>query len=233
MSQRLRPVDILSSFPLPKRFANALLRSHDITALIRDTEVHERALFRFAPPDPSSLPRHVRRTTAYGPKTDQGKLSNSTDLLRPGHKHSAVSTILGGELGQKLRNDGTHAGKERGEVDEAAIPIPGAKEKISSLHSRFNQLTASVTRYENRVSKNATQLAKLNRSGDDRDADDEHLDPGASPDLESGEGKFSELPITAEQLEREEQEVRELERRKQNLEERVSGMERDLGGLLR
>lgn len=112
-------------------------------------------------------------------------------------------------------------------------PIPGAKEKISSLHSRFNQLTASVTRYENRVSKNATQLAKLNRSGDDRDADDEHLDRGASPDLESGERKFSEMPITAEQLEREEQEVRELERRKQNLEERVSGMERDLGGLLR
>ncbi|KAI4208718.1 MAG: hypothetical protein LQ348_000039 [Seirophora lacunosa] len=151
-------------FPPPKRFANALLRFHDITALIRDTEVHERALFRFAPPDPSSLP---------------------------------------------------------------------PQEKISSLHSRFNQLTASVTRYENRVSKNATQLAKLNRSGDDRDADDEHLDRGASPDLESGERKFSEMPITAEQLEREEQEVRELERRKQNLEERVSGMERDLGGLLR
>lgn len=112
-------------------------------------------------------------------------------------------------------------------------PIPGAKDRISSLQSRFNQLTASVTRYEARVSKISTQLATLSRSGDSRNADDEYLDQGASSDLESGDGRSTETPITAEQLEREEQEVRELERKKQNLEVRVIGMERDLGGLLR
>ncbi|KAL8656596.1 MAG: hypothetical protein Q9210_000134 [Variospora velana] len=189
-------------FPPPKRFANALLRSHDITALIRDTEAHERVLFNYAAPDPSSLPRQVRRNTTYGSIVDQSKFSNGTDFLRPGHKLSAVTTILGGELGEQLRNESTHSGKERGEVDA-------------------------------RVSKIATQLATRSRSGDNGNADDEYLDPGASSDVESGDGRSTETPITAEQLEREEQEVRELERKKQNLEVRVSGMERDLGGLLR
>ncbi|KAI4290607.1 MAG: hypothetical protein L6R35_000105 [Caloplaca aegaea] len=189
-------------FPPPKRFANALLRSPDITALIRDTEAHERALFSYATPDPPSLPRQVRRNTTYGSIVDQSKFSNGADLLRPGHKLSAVTTILGGELGEQLRNEGTHSGKERGEVDA-------------------------------RVSKISTQLATLSRSGDSRNADDEYLDQGASSDLESGDGRSTETPITAEQLEREEQEVRELERKKQNLEVRVIGMERDLGGLLR
>ncbi|KFY34136.1 hypothetical protein V495_08206, partial [Pseudogymnoascus sp. VKM F-4514 (FW-929)] len=39
-------------FPPPKIFTNALLASHDITALIRDTEPHERALFSVPPPPP-------------------------------------------------------------------------------------------------------------------------------------------------------------------------------------
>lgn len=45
--------------------------------------------------------------------------------------------------------------------------------------------------------------------------------------------KLTEVLITAEDLENEEQEIRELERKKRALEDRVSGMERDLGGLLR
>ena len=39
--------------------------------------------------------------------------------------------------------------------------------------------------------------------------------------------------ITLEDLEKEEEEIKELESRKRMLEDRVSGMERDLGGLLR
>lgn len=41
------------------------------------------------------------------------------------------------------------------------------------------------------------------------------------------------LPLTAEELSREEESVRELEAKKRTLEERVSGMEKDLGGILR
>ena len=39
--------------------------------------------------------------------------------------------------------------------------------------------------------------------------------------------------VTADDLQREEEEIRELEKKKRGLEDRVSGMERDLGGLLR
>ena len=41
------------------------------------------------------------------------------------------------------------------------------------------------------------------------------------------------IPMTKEDLAREEEEIRELERKKKGLEERVTGMERDLGGLMR
>lgn len=112
-------------------------------------------------------------------------------------------------------------------------PIPGAKERISSLQLRFNQLTASIARYDARVSTHATQLAKMNRRADSNTSDDIDPDLAAPADLAAADGRPNEMPITAEQLEREEQEIRDLERKKQALEERVSGMERDLGGLLR
>lgn len=41
------------------------------------------------------------------------------------------------------------------------------------------------------------------------------------------------VDITDEDIERELEEIRELELRKRALEDRVNGMERDLGGLLR
>lgn len=82
------------------------------------------------------------------------------------------------------------------------------------------------------MSKHTTQLSQLNRRTNSS-TDDDYLDPGAPPDVGAGDGKLGEMPITVEQLEREEQEIRDLERKKQTLEDRVSGMERDLGGLLR
>ncbi len=111
-------------------------------------------------------------------------------------------------------------------------PIPGAKEKIASLQLRFSQLTASINRYETRVAKNTAQLTQLNRRTNSS-ADHSFLDPGATSDIGAGDAKLGEMSITVEQLEREEQEIRDLERKKQTLEDRVSGMERDLGGLLR
>lgn len=57
---------------------------------------------------------------------------------------------------------------------------------------------------------------------------------------EDDEDDFSPVPVaqpdppdvTDEDIERELAEIRELERKKRALEERVTGMERDLGGLL-
>ncbi|KAL8703880.1 MAG: hypothetical protein Q9201_002931 [Fulgogasparrea decipioides] len=179
-------------FPPPKKFTNALLRSQDITALIRDTEAHERALFKFAPLDPTSAPAFSsipQRSTIFGSRSEDEHFLKGTN------------------------------------------PIPSAKERISALRSRFDQLTSSITRYEARTSIQTSRLAKMNRRGPPNE-DDDVFSSGRAGD-EACEDKSNEIPINAGDLEREEQEIRELERKKRTLEDRVSGMERDLGGLLR
>lgn len=111
-------------------------------------------------------------------------------------------------------------------------PVAGAREKMSSLRSRFDQLTSSIARHEARVSRQTSQLAKMNRRGDPNE------DAGNIMSQEQANGEADaeqpiKIPITAEDLEKEEQEIRDLERKKRALEDRVSGMERDLGGLMR
>jgi len=64
-----------------------------------------------------------------------------------------------------------------------------------------------------------------------RDQNDDSVAAGgaAAPEqVDSGTVK-----MTIEDLRREEEEVKELERNKRGLEERVTGMEKDLGGLMR
>lgn len=118
-------------------------------------------------------------------------------------------------------------------------PIPDALEKIASLRIRHGQLASSINRFEARVSKQTGQLARMNRSksfanGSDDDNDDE----GGGGDVSVGNAHkmptmSQDVQITAEDFKKEEEEIRELERKKRALEDRVSGMERDLGGLLR
>ncbi|KAL8896662.1 MAG: hypothetical protein Q9192_002962 [Flavoplaca navasiana] len=232
-------------FPSPKKYTNALLRPHDITALIRDTEPHERVLFSFTAPGSAPPQTHgirPRRNTVYD-LTRESQHSSSLDVPWPPRPRSVVTTLLGSGFEEQVRSRGEQPGKERGEVDIdvllkgadklcAIYPMPGARERISSLRSRFNQLTASVTKFEARVTKQSAQLAKRNRQGDTNDNRD-NTSVKDSADLESNEERANDVPITADDLEKEEQEIRELERRKRALEDRVSGMERDLGGLLR
>ena len=47
------------------------------------------------------------------------------------------------------------------------------------------------------------------------------------------ESQQHDVQVTDEDIERELEEIRELEQRKQALEDRVTGMSRDLGGLMR
>lgn len=84
----------------------------------------------------------------------------------------------------------------------------------------------------------AKQAAELDRIYRPKDFDDDEgsVDGGESDDREFGMSANALAngsqpdPIDARQ---EEKEIKELERKKRGLEERVSGMERDLGGLLR
>ena len=104
-------------------------------------------------------------------------------------------------------------------------PIPNANERITSLRRRHQQLAANIAHYEGVVTEQTAQLQAMNRPTSRTG----HSDDGK---IQEDAGEVS-IPLTKEDLEREEQEVKELERKKRGLEERVEGMERDLGGLMR
>ena len=74
----------------------------------------------------------------------------------------------------------------------------------------------------------------MNRSKSlDDDDDDDDEDNGEHDIHTTSQRTFEQVHISTEDLWREEEEIRDLENKKRALEDRVSGMERDLGGLLR
>lgn len=109
---------------------------------------------------------------------------------------------------------------------DCCSPIEGATAKIKSLRTRYEQLTASVEHYEARVGKQASQLERMNKSK-------HHDEDGYDDDDHEAIVEYQATQVTTEYLEREEAEMKELERKKRGLEDRVSGYERDIGGLLR
>ena len=114
-------------------------------------------------------------------------------------------------------------------------PIDGAPERIMSLRSRYEQLNSSIARYESKVSRQMAQLARMNKHKDgdvDDDDDDDDTEALEDEDVDAMEGQ-GETHVTEEDIRRENDEIRELEKKKQQLEERVKEMERDLGGLRR
>lgn len=107
--------------------------------------------------------------------------------------------------------------------------MPGVLEKIGSLRARYEKLSSSITNYESRVAQQTTKLARMNRSkGGANDEDDFDV-----PDKHVASVAGNQRRSTQEDLEKEAEEIQELEKKKLALEDRVSGMERDLGGLLR
>ena len=115
-------------FPAPKAFTNALLSTHDITALIRDTEQHERALFHLAPPP---LPPKSAATD-FGASTGGGGVAarRATGFFHAPRqpKNKAVAAVLGGELYQLTRRT---EGRLKGELDVEVL-LRGA-EKLAGV----------------------------------------------------------------------------------------------------
>lgn len=107
-------------------------------------------------------------------------------------------------------------------ADIAQSPVSGAQEKIASLRYRHQLITDSIVDLEDRVARNTAELEKMSRSyGGDYD------------DYESsGTLQPNVADVTDAEIEQEMDEIRELEKIKRTLEARVSGMERDLGGLI-
>ncbi|MCJ1250059.1 hypothetical protein MMC30_007285 [Trapelia coarctata] len=229
-------------FPPPKIFTNALLHPHDITTLIRDTEAYERALFTIAPPESGSFePSSSRKSTIFRPNNADGEnTGNIVGTYRGLRPTTAVGRILGGDMMDQIRKGTTASSRDRTEVDVDLLlrgaeklctvyPIHGATEKINSLRACHEQLTSSIERYEARLAKQTSQLDRMNRRYT-HDDDDTHYD---EPDDDETPTSPEQVHITAEDIEREEEEMRELEKKKRGLLDRVDSMERDLGGLLR
>jgi hypothetical protein len=123
-------------FAGPKIFTNALISgNHDITALIRDTEQHERALFHLAPPPlpktgaGSDFTASTGGGAMYG--VDWGR--GAADRRKTGYaarqpKNKAVAAVLGGDLFQATRGG---VEKKKGELDVEVL-LRGA-EKLAAV----------------------------------------------------------------------------------------------------
>ena len=101
-------------FSRPKQFTNALLSHHDITALIRDTEQHERALFSIAPPPVPSKSQIQQISSAF--TTSASRSIATTNTQRPPRRHTAVAAVLGGDLYRKTRT-GQSGKQNKGDID--------------------------------------------------------------------------------------------------------------------
>ncbi|KAF2147434.1 uncharacterized protein K452DRAFT_293856 [Aplosporella prunicola CBS 121167] len=239
-------------FPPPKIFTNALLHPHDITALIRDTESHERALFSVPPPQPQPKPQDPltssnRRNTVFNPNGSSNAVGGGgANAMRAPRRNTAVAAVLGTELVERIRQGGgggagsglgyrSYGGRDKGEIDVETLlegaeklcgvyPIPGVAERIASLRQRHVQLASSVEHYELRVAEQTAQLSRMNRPRDFADDDEPEVAP---------EPQVEEDLLTVEDLRREEEEIRDLERKKRGLEDRVNSMGRDISGVLR
>jgi hypothetical protein len=154
---------------------------------------------------------------------------------RAPRRNTAVAAVLGAELHSEVRRT-----EGKGDVDIEVLlrgaeklndvySIPGVPERIRGLRTRYGQIQASLQHYEQKVARQTRDLERMNR-GDGWEEEDKYNGEGrATPGTE----EEMEVEVTDEDLRREEDEIRELERKKKELEDRVSGMERDLGGLLR
>ncbi|KAM7204629.1 reticulocyte-binding protein 2 a [Rhypophila sp. PSN 637] len=232
-------------FPPPKIFTNALLSSHDITSLIRDTEAHERALFSVPPPPPPTTSQNPdppkpssRRQTVFNVAAGEVTTGPPPNSIRsgPARRNTAVAAVLGGDLHTQIvrRGGGNGPGGDgRGDVNIEVLlagaeklctvyPLPGALERIPAQRQKYTQLSNTLAYYEAKIAEQQEALERLNL---DRWAEDE----------DEGEDPASEQPrdaMTAEDLRKEEEEVRELDRKKRELQERLRAIDSDIEGLL-
>ena len=88
------------------------------------------------------------------------------------------------------------------------------------MRQRHGRLEASIEYYESRIAEQTTRLSKLNRSREYVEPEPEEI------------GNVAPV-MTEEDLRREEEEVKLLERRKRGLEDHVNSMGRDISGFLR
>ncbi|KIW89139.1 uncharacterized protein Z519_09991 [Cladophialophora bantiana CBS 173.52] len=220
--------------PPPKIFTNALLNNQEITTLIRDTEPHERALFSI---DPNALSRN-RQQNGFPPMDTKNGHQGRKSGFPSAHpiKQSAVSRLLGKEMLQEIRQSSSARSREGVNVEVLlrgaeklceVYTVAGATDRIRVLRSRHREVAGSIAMLEEKVSKQQSLLDRRNLALNSEEREDEQEQDQDPMDHNDAVG------FLEEDFQVEEEEIRELEARKKALEERVSDMERDLGGLLK
>lgn len=161
--------------------------------------------------------------------------SSAATTSRAPRKNTAVAAVLGPDLNSAIRKTEI---PHKGDLDVEVLLrgaeklgevyyMEGSREQIAQLRSRYARVQTSLQHYEEKVAKQTRELERMNRQ-DDWDGD------SADEDQPGEDLADEDTAIAVDELIRqEEEEIEELERRKRDLEDRVSGMERDLGGLMR
>lgn len=101
-------------------------------------------------------------------------------------------------------------------------PIAGAREQISHLRARYKSLSASVDELESTVAQQSEELEQL------RYRQDNHDDGGIVDDADSADG----ARIPDEEFEKNHEEIQALEAKKKMLEEKLCGIDDDLGEMM-
>ncbi|KAI1432987.1 DASH complex subunit Spc34 [Xylaria sp. CBS 124048] len=231
-------------FPPPKIFTNALLSNHDITSLIRDTEAHERALFSVPPPPPPAtappqehMKQSSRRQTVFNVASGEVTTSAGPGRGAAPRRNTAVAAVLGGDLHEKIRRSERRGGKDNVDVEIllkgaeklcGVYPLPGALERIAAQRAKYAHSRSTLAYYEAKVEEQAEVLRQMNKDHWKDNAENDDDDDEEPRDDAGGNGDI----ITEEDLRRIEAEVRDLEKKKKDLQERLRAMDKDLGGLL-
>lgn len=149
-------------------------------------------------------------------------------------RHTAVAAVLGGDLHDQIRRG--ERGRNKDDVDVEVLlhgaeklcgvyPLPGALERIPAQRTKYSQLLNTQAYYEKKVADQAEALSRLNKEMWSEEEEDEEEQEEAE-DVEMSD------VLTEDDLKREEEEVRELDKKKRELQQRLRAMEKDLGGLL-
>jgi hypothetical protein len=213
-----------------------MLSAPDITALLRDTEAHERALFSVPPPPPQIAPKKEaepskpakRRQTVFNVAGGEVTTGPPSSTRRP-RQHTAVAAVLGGDLHAQIARP-LQNNKGGGDVDVEVLlrgaeklctvyPQPRAIDRIPALRQEHAHQSETEAYYEAKVAEQTEVLGRINK--------DHYFDD----DEEEDEGAYQGDVWTDEELRREEEEVRELERRKRALQERLKSWSEDAKGL--
>jgi hypothetical protein len=225
-------IDPWPRFPPSKIFTNALLNNPEITTLIRDTEPHERALFSL---DPAAISRQQNKPASTGVEPNLHGRMKGSNVTHP-IKQSAVSRVLGTEMLREIKQSSN--ARSQGGVDVEILlrgaerlcqvySVPGASDRIRALRNRHREVSASITGLEEKISQQQSVLDRKNSAFKSDNAENEDdREPAIVSDMK-------QVAFTEEDLQHEEDEIRELEARKKALEDLVSDLERDLGGLLK